>query len=238
MVFRNGLISFLIVIVTALTLITVGIILLVKFKGGANTIMITSISMIVIGLIMILFSKKVCLGNIKLKENINLIPMKELQISSQVKSLKDNIGGIDSFSSFNVNTVDGVNTAVPVKRTDGIVEMLTGVDSKGSRLEIRTCVYDTFENACKSYNSDFKYHGKEQGILDSGGNESNRYFITYTNQLRASAESLYLLDESYITYVFFQKNNIIISLWEMRGQSESKIEKYIQLLADRLSKLE
>ncbi len=73
--------------------------------------------------------------------------------------------------------------------------------------------------------------------MESSGNQSNRYFATYINQLRASPESLYELMDSYMTYLYFQKNNIVISFWEMRGQSESKIEQYISLLASRLSKL-
>ncbi len=159
MVFRNGLISFLIIIVTSLILITVGIILLVKFRNGFNAVRGISILLILIGLIMILFSKKMCIRNVRLKENIDTTPMKELQISSNIKGFKDIMEGIESFNSFEVNTSGGINTAVPVKRSDGVVEMLTGIDNKGSRLEVQVCVFDSVENACKTYEFYHKSYG-------------------------------------------------------------------------------
>lgn len=239
MAFRHGLISFLIIIVTALILITAGIILFVKFRNGFNTIRVFSIILILIGIIMMLFSKKVCIRNVRLKEDIAITPIKELQISENIKSLKDIMEGIESFNSFNVNTSSGVNTAVPVKRTDGIVEMLTGIDSKGSHLEIKTYIYDSIQNACNSYDSDYRYYGKHYGIMESSGTKDKRYFITYKNQLRASPESLYELMDSYMTYVYFQKGNVIIELREDRDEDhKSKMESYINLLAKSLSKLE
>ncbi len=165
--------------------------------------------------------------------------MKELQIFANVKSFKDIMEGIESFNSFKVNTSNGINTAMPVKRTDGIVEMLTGTDSKGSHLEVRVYVFDSIDNAYRSYNSNYKYYGKDYGIMDSGGIESNRYFITYKNQLRASPESLYELMDSYMMYVYFQKNNVTIMISELRRAGyDSKMESYIKLLANRLSKLD
>ncbi len=178
-----------------------------------------------------------CIRNVRLKENIDTTPMKELHISSNIKSFKDIMEGIESFSSFEVNTYGGINTAVPVKRSDGVVEMLTGIDNKGSRLEVQVCVFDSVENACKTYEFYYKSYGKDYGIMESIGTQSDRYFATYINQLRASPESLYELMDSYMTYLYFQKNNIVISFWEMRGQSESKMDQYINLLANRLSKL-
>ncbi len=239
MAFRHGLISFLIIIVTALILITAGIILFVKFRDGFNTVRVFSILLILIGIIMMLFSKKVCIRNVRLKEDIVITPMKELNIATDVKSLKDIMEGIESFNSFKISTSNGVNTAVPVKRTDGIVEMLTGTDSKGSHLEVRTFIYDSFNSACKSYDSDYKYYGKLYGIMESSGTINNRHFITYKNQLRASPESLYELMDSYMTYVYFQKGNVIIELREDRDEDhKSKMESYVNLLAKKLSKLE
>ncbi|KNY30500.1 hypothetical protein [Pseudobacteroides cellulosolvens] len=231
MAFRHGLISFLIIIVTSLILIIVGIVLLVKFRNGFNAVRGLSILLILIGIIMILFSKKVCIRNVRLKGNIDVKPLSEMHISQNVQSIKGIMEDIESFKELKVNTTNGVNNA-------GITEMLTGTDDKGSHLEVKILVFDSVESAFKSYNSRYKSYGKDYGIMEKGGTESDRYFITYINQLRASPESLYELMDSYMTYLYFQKNNIVISLREMRGQSESKIEKYIQLMANRLSKLE
>ena len=238
MAFRHGLISFLIIIVASLVLITVGIVLLVKFGNGFNAEMGLSILLISVGIIMILFSKKMCIRNVRLKEKLDIVPMKELQISENVQSFKDIMESIETFTSLEVNTSNGINTVVPVKRTDGVVEMLTGIDNKGSRLEVQICVFDSVENACKTYDFYYKIYRKNYGIMESNETQDNRYFSTYINQLRASPESLYELMDSYMVYLYFQKSNIVISFWEMRGQSESKIEKYINLLANRLSKLE
>ena len=231
MAFRHGLISFLIIIVTSLILITVGIVLLVKFRNGFNAVRGLSILLILIGIIMMLFSKKMCIRNVRLKGNIVVTPLSEMHISHNVKSIKGILEDIESLKEFKVSTTNGVNNA-------GITEMLTGTDDKGSRLEVKILVFDSVESAFKSYNSRYKSYGKDYGIMEKGGAESDRYFITYVNQLRASPESLYELTDSYMTYLYFQKNNIVISLWEMRGQSESKIEQYINLLANRLSKLD
>ncbi|MDP4182322.1 MAG: hypothetical protein Q8942_14685 [Bacillota bacterium] len=84
MAFQKGLISFLIIIFTSLILITVGIVLFVKFRNGFNAVRGLSILLILIGIIMILFSKKMCARNARLKGNIDVTPMKELQISSNI----------------------------------------------------------------------------------------------------------------------------------------------------------
>ncbi|HEY9061901.1 MAG TPA: hypothetical protein VIO64_15550 [Pseudobacteroides sp.] len=238
MAFRNGLISFLIVIVTSLITIAAGIILIVKFKNGFNALRLTGILLILIAVVMLLFSKKVCIRNVRLKENIVVTPMTNLQISSNIKSVKDIIESIESFSSFEVNTTNGVNTAVSVKRSDGIIEMLTGVDPKGAHLDIKVSVFDSVENACKSYNFNYKNYSKDYGIMNSSGTENDRYFVTYKNQLRSSAETMFQLTDTYVTYVFFQKGNMIIRLWETRDSGDSsKIDSYINLLSNKLSTL-
>ena len=48
-----------------------------------------------------------CIRNVRLKENIDTTPMKELQISSNIKGFKDIMEGIESFNSFEVNTSGG-----------------------------------------------------------------------------------------------------------------------------------
>ncbi|NLP14112.1 MAG: hypothetical protein GX383_06490 [Clostridium sp.] len=238
MAFRNGLINFLIVMVASLILIVVGIILFIIFNNGFNALRLTGILLILTATIMLLFSKKVCIRNVRLKENIVVTPMTELQISSNIESVKEIIESIKSFNSFEVNTVNGINTAVPVKRSDGIVEMLTAVDSKGSHLDIKVSVFDCVENACKSYEFHYKNYSKDYGIMNSGGTESDRYFVTYKNQLRSSAETMFQLTDIYITYVFFQKQNMIIRLWETRRSGySSKINDYIDLLSNKLSAL-
>ena len=156
MAFRNGLINFLIVMVASLILIVVGIILFIIFNNGFNALRLTGILLILTATIMLLFSKKVCIRNVRLKENIVVTPMTELQISSNIESVKEIIESIKSFNSFEVNTVNGINTAVPVKRSDGIVEMLTAVDSKGSHLDIKVSVFDCVEMPVNRMNSTIK----------------------------------------------------------------------------------
>jgi len=86
MAFRHGLISFLIIIVTSLILITTGIILLIKFRNGFNAVMVLSILLISVGIIMIIFSKKMCIRNVILKEEkIDIMPMKEANKSEPQK---------------------------------------------------------------------------------------------------------------------------------------------------------
>ena len=58
MVFRHGLISFLIIIVTSLILIMIGIVLLAKYRNGVNIVRVLNVLLILVGLIIILFSKK------------------------------------------------------------------------------------------------------------------------------------------------------------------------------------
>jgi len=218
-------------IVTSLILIMIGIVLLAKYRNGVNIVRVLNVLLILVGLIIILFSKKICLRNVRLKGDIVMTPLSEIHISQNVESIKGVFEDIESLKDFKVSTTSGVNNA-------GITEMLTGTDDKGSHLEVKILVFDSAESAFKSYNSRYKSYSKDYGIMEKGGVENNRYFITYINQLRASPESLYELMDSYMVYLYFQKSNIVISFWEMRGQSESKIEKYINLLANRLSKLE
>lgn len=236
MVLKRGLVSFLIIILMSLIMIAGGMVIFIESRDGFNLITILGIVLVLVGMTIMFFSKRMCIRNVRLKGNINATPLSELHMSQDIKSLKDIMERIESFKKFTVNTAGGINTVVSVKRRDGIVEMLTGVDSEGSNLEVRTCVFDSIERASKSYEWKFVKLKKEYGVMKTSGTGSDRYFITYINQLRASAESLYELTDSYMTYVYFQKGNIIISLWEVRGKSESKIEQYIKLLSDRLEK--
>lgn len=146
---------------------------------------------------------------------------------------------IESFDELEVNTIDGVNIAMPVRTTDGIVEMLTGVAPKGAYLMVNIYVYGSVKGANESYEHNYKNLGKDYGIMTSGGSNSDRYFVTYKNQLRLSGDALYLLTDQYVTYVYFQKRNMIIKLMETkRDDTDSKINDYIKLLSDKLSELE
>jgi hypothetical protein len=241
MAFRNGLISFLIIVATAFILIVAGIIILVKFRNGFDKFGFLSILLILIGITMMFFSKKMCIKSARLKEKINVTPLAELRISSNIKSVQEIIESIETLSSFEVNTSNsyGASVEVAAKWKNGTVEMLKGTDTKSSHLELRTFVFDTVENACNSYVYKYKNYEKNYGIMESSGTDNNRYFVTYKNQSRSSAETMYQLMDSCTTYVYFQKNNLLIELWEdKRTADTSKMESYINLLAKRLSKLD
>ncbi len=190
---------------------------------------------------MMFFSKKMCIKSARLKEKINVTPLAELRISSNIKSVQEIIESIETLSSFEVNTSNsyGVSAEVATKWKNGTVEMLKGTDTKSSHLELRTFVFDTVENACNSYADKYKNYGKNYGIMESSGTDNDRYFVTYKNQSRSSAETMYQLMDSCTTYVYFQKNNLLIELWEdKRTADTSKMESYINLLVKRLSKLD
>lgn len=235
MQFRNGVLSFLIIIVLSLALIIIGTIIFIKSKNIVNLTKILGISMVLIGVIMIILSKKVCFGYVKLKENIAAAPMLEAKIPSPVKSVKD---VMKTITSLEFRDYGSVNSNGNSSQTDMITEILTGIDPKGSHLEVKVFVFGNEEDAYKSYNSEYKRYGKLYGVMDSGGTDKNRYFITYKNQIRSSAESMYQLIDTYVTYVFFQKGNLIIRLWETkRGDTGSKIGSYISLLSSKLATL-
>lgn len=233
MQFRNGILSFVIIIALSLALIIIGIILFAKSKNTISGIKISSILMIVIGIIVMLLSKKVCFGYVKIKENISVTQMMQAKTPSYVKSVKEVMKTIDSLK-FN----DYGKSYENASESDRIMEILTGNDSKGANLEVKVMVFGNEQEAYNSFDSECNHYGNKYGVLDSGGTEYNRYFVTYKNQIRSSAESFYQLIDTYVTYVFFQKGNMIIRLWETKDSGDSsKINNYINLLSNKLATL-
>lgn len=88
MAFENGLISFLLIMIISFILTVIGIILLVIFKNKTNGLRFIDFLLISIAMIMILFSKKLCLDTVRVKETVDVAPMTELKFSSILKVLK------------------------------------------------------------------------------------------------------------------------------------------------------
>lgn len=88
MAFENGLFSFLLIMIISFILTVIGIILLVIFKNKTNGLRFIDFLLISIAMIMILFSKKLCLDTVRVKETVDVAPMTELKFSSILKVLK------------------------------------------------------------------------------------------------------------------------------------------------------
>ncbi|HOQ17284.1 MAG TPA: hypothetical protein PLC16_02890 [Defluviitaleaceae bacterium] len=88
MAFENGLFSFLLIMIISFILTVIGIILLVIFKNKTNGLRFIGFLLISIAMIMILFSKKLCLDTVRVKETVDVAPMTELKFSSILKVLK------------------------------------------------------------------------------------------------------------------------------------------------------
>jgi len=163
-----------------------------------------------------------CSWEIRYSQEVDVTPLYELPVPLKIQSA-DELAELDIFDQL---TPFGY----------GYRGEWVGGDFYGVRVDMELLAdsqtaSDTFTGQCEI--SSFK----AQSRFEYGGEGENRYCISYVQEYRASIDSFCSPLGKYVSFVVFQKGNMVIRIWEETKDKDSTAkDDVIALLAEELGK--
>jgi hypothetical protein len=245
--FRTGVFHLLSLLLLSIALFKTGKYL--KAKNN-NSIRVIGVSIMVLSVLSLPFSCSFSLNPIKHGQTIDVASLSDLQIQSEISSVKGmlqiteefEINKVDQdnykrpFSTINVEIENGINKNTGKEAFWGIKEQIV---CNSAHVQATVILYDTVESARAGYESEKDYSsGYNYGICKEGGGENNRYFYTFLNQSREDSSGLWELTNRYTSVTVFQKQNLIVKIREdTDNKAERFTNQYIKILAAELAKI-
>jgi hypothetical protein len=263
--FRTGGFHLLIAIIITIALFKIGKSLKEKNIERNSPGRIIGISLIVFSIVSLPISCILSLGPIKHKQEIDVKPITDLQLSNNVDSLIEilrslssteidagqyNIGSISDhllaaesnkpnkpFNNMRIEVEDGIKKDTGDSAFGGIKEKMV---CNSSNVEMTVILFYGLGSAREYYESEIRSgSGYNYGICKKGGSKDNRYFYTFLNQSREDSGGCWTLTNQFTSITVFQKENIMIKLQEgTDDKNDRHTNEYIKVVAESLKKLE
>lgn len=145
------------------------------------------------------------------KQNVNVQPLYDLDLN-----LKDveNISDLIDLKIFEDN--------IKIQEDNYVWVSLSGPNKKFLDIPSGSSMWITFRlaNNLESSRKNFEIYctkessGWASSNVEYGGSQDNQYCISYIQQYRTSPESLCRPMDQYVSYVLFQKDRLVIELFE------------------------
>ena len=99
-------------------------------------------------------------------------------------------------------------------------------------------VYSDIQSANNAFTGECEgWSFNDPSQFDYGGEEGNRYCISYVKEYRYSIDAFCRPTGEYVSFVVFQKGNLVIRIWEdTRDKDSTAKDDVIELLAQELGK--
>jgi len=166
-------------------------------------------------------------GEMRYSREVDVSPLHELPVPLNIQSI-DELAELDIFDQM---TPYGY----------GYHGKWRGDEGKHTNFYTVQVYFEIFEDIYTAYD-DFNWECEDwlfnaQSRFEYGGEEGNRYCISYVQQYRASPDSFCRPLGEYISFVVFQKGNMVIRIWEETKDKDSTVkDDVIELLAEALGK--
>lgn len=232
---NNGMSDFIWFMPVLLILFFVGLRQIIKKFDLKNKKTIIKIS--IIGSIIVIFlSGYLCFRDVYIKQDVNIEPLINLELPSNITSAIEIFKDKSVFRSYKIIDFNGINIYTNSPSNSDTRERATGYYSKNTFSEVTIELYDTTERAKLDYEWTKSSYKERYKLQESKSNNDYSYCITYVKQTRTDPEGGSELSNSYVSYVTFQKNNLVITMHEDKRKGElSDYNDLIQDLAKCLS---
>ncbi len=168
-----------------------------------------------------------CCGEIRFSQEVDVSPLYELPIPLRIQSEKD-LAELDIFDQM---TLGGY----------GYLGEWRGDEGKHPELytvKVYLRISPDVQSANDSFFSECQHPSfSAPSQIDYEGEKENRYCISYVQEYRYSIDALCQPTGKYVSYVVFQKGNMVITIWEEAREKDSTTkDDVIELLAQELGK--
>ena len=216
----------------------IGLILLLTKKKKNNLPRNLGVVMLSISIVLVTFVHGIYSKNVRHSQLVNIEPLTNLSTESDIKTIKDVFNQNNTPYSFNIIISDGINEKTGLK-SDTIREFVEATYEKESSIIVGIRLFNSTKDASNEYQFEYSQRGvKDFGILESKNFEAYKYFITFTNQTRTDPEGGNVLSDIYLSYVAYQKNNMLITIYETSHNKDDKDkDRIIRDIAEMISGL-
>ena len=163
-----------------------------------------------------------CSWEIRYSREVDVSPLYELPVPLKIQSV-DELAELDIFDQL---TPYGY----------GYRGEWVGGDFYGVRVDMELLADSQAANDLFTDECDNGFVSKSS-LFEYGGEEGNQYCISHIHEYRASTDSFCRPLGEYISFVVFQKGNMVIRIWEETKDKDSTAkDDVIELLAEELGK--
>lgn len=164
-------------------------------------------------------------GEMRYLRVVDVSPLYELPVPLKIQTV-DDLAELDIFDHW---TPYG---------PDGYLGEWRGRHPQFHTVKVYFEIFEDTRSAADSFSGECEYSGfNAQFWFEYGGEGENRYCVSYVQQYRASPDSFCTPLGKYISFVVFQKGNMVIRLWEETEDKDSTVkDEVIELLAEALGK--
>jgi hypothetical protein len=177
-------------------------------------------------LIIVVMLLNACCGEIRSPQVVNVSPLYELPVPLNIQA-EDDLAELDIFDQITLygygyrgEWLGGDDSKHPGLYSVKVdLELLSDIQSAND-IFIGECEHPSFNDQSR-----FTYEG----------NDENQYCVSYVQEYRYSIDAFCEPTGEYVSFVVFQKGNLVIRVWEdTRDKNSTAKDDVIELLAQEL----